>query len=144
MPQLPKSARECHIIPDLASYSLISVVKLCEAGCEVSFTKWSIGVEVRYRGQKIIKGSKCTRTGLWMVPLSSPPDTTTTSRIKQQSTNKCNSSNELYAGNLYKTSSQAELAMYHHQSLGSPPKTTFLKAIKRHTNLYSTLPGLSY
>ena len=44
MPQLPKSARECHIILDLASYSLISVVKLCEAGCEVSFTKWGIGV----------------------------------------------------------------------------------------------------
>ena len=44
MPQLTKSARECHIIPDLASYSLISVVKLCEAGCEVSFTKWGIGV----------------------------------------------------------------------------------------------------
>ena len=37
MPQLPKSGRECHIIPDLASYSLISVVKLCKAGCEVSF-----------------------------------------------------------------------------------------------------------
>ena len=57
MPQLPRSARECHIIPDLASYSLISVVKLCEAGCEVSFKKWVIGVEFRYRGQMIIKGS---------------------------------------------------------------------------------------
>ena len=115
MPKLPKSARECHIIPDLASYSLISVVKLWEAGCEVSFTKWGIGVEVRYRVQLFIKGSKCTRTGLWMVPLSSRTDTTTSSIIKQPSTNKCNSSNELYAGNLYKTSSQAELAMYHHQ-----------------------------
>ena len=91
IPKLPKSARECHIIPDLASYSLISVVKLCEAGCEVSFTKWGIGVEVRYRGQTIIKGSKCTRTGIWMVLLSSPPDTTTSLRVKQQSTNKCNS-----------------------------------------------------
>ena len=79
-----------------------------------------------------------------MVPLSSPPDTTTSSRIKQQSTNKCNSSNELYAGNLYKTSSQAELAMYHHQSLGSPPKSTLLQAIKRHPDLYSTFPGLNY
>ena len=69
MPQLPKSARECHIIPDLASYSLISVVKLCEAGCEVSFKTLGIGVEVRYRGRLIIKGSKFTRTGLWMVPL---------------------------------------------------------------------------
>ena len=77
IPQLPKNARVCHIIPDLASYSLISVVKLCEAGCEVSFTKWGIGVEVRYRGRLIIKGSKCTRTGLCMVPLSSPPSTAT-------------------------------------------------------------------
>ena len=32
MQQLPKSARECHIIPDLASYSLISVVKLRKEG----------------------------------------------------------------------------------------------------------------
>ena len=84
IPQLIKSARECHIILDLASYSLISVVKLCEAECEVSFTKLVIGVEVRYRGQTIIKGSKCTRTGLWIVPLSSPPDTTTSSRSKKQ------------------------------------------------------------
>ena len=84
MPQLPQNARECHIIPYLASYSLISVVKLCEAGCEVSFTKWVIGVEVRYRGQLIIKGSKCTRPGLWIVPLSSPPSTTTSSSMEQQ------------------------------------------------------------
>ena len=34
--------------------------------------------------------------------------------------------------------------MYHHQSLGSPPKTTLLQAIKRNPNLYSTLPGLKY
>ena len=144
MPKLPKSARGCHIIPDLTSYSLILVVKLCEAGCEVSFTKWGIGVEVRYRGHMIIKGSKCTRTGLWMVPLSIPPDTTTSSRIKQQSTNKCTSSNKLYAGNLYEASSQAELSMYHHQSLGSPPKSTLLHAIKRYPDLYSTFPGLNY
>ena len=109
-----------------------------------SLDVWGIGVEVRYRGQTIIKGSKCTRAVLWMVPLSSPKYTTTSSRSNQQSTNKCNSSNELYAGNLHKTSSQAELAMYHHQSLGSPPKTTLLQAIKRHPNLYSTFPGLNY
>ena len=79
-----------------------------------------------------------------MVPLSIPPDTTTSSRSNQQSTNKCSSANKLYAGNLYETSSQAELAMYHHQSLGSPPKSTLLKAIKTHPNLYSTFPGLNY
>ena len=110
----------------------------------MSFTKWGIGVEVRYRGQLIIKFSKCTSTCLWMVPLSSPPGTTTASSIKQQSTNNYNPSNELYAGNLCETSSQEELDMYHHQSLGSPPKSTLLQAIKRHPDLYSTFPGLNY
>ena len=38
LPQLPKRAREGHIIPGLASHSLMSVVKLCNAGCEVIFT----------------------------------------------------------------------------------------------------------
>ena len=79
-----------------------------------------------------------------MVPLSSPPGTTTSSSIKQQSTNNCNPSNELYAGNLCETSLQAELVMYHHQSLGSPQKSTLLQAIRRHPDLYSTLPGSNY
>ena len=34
--------------------------------------------------------------------------------------------------------------MYHHQSLGSPPKSTLLQVIKRHPYLYSTFPGLNY
>ena len=147
MPQLPKIARVCHIIPDLASYSLILVLKLCEAGCEVSFTKWGIGVEVRYRGRLIITGSKFTRTGLWMVPLSIYPSTATSSIIKQESLNNCSPqypSYELYAGSLCETSLKAELAMYHHQSLGSPPKSNLLQAIRRHPDLYSTFPGLNY
>ena len=89
---------------------------------------------------------KCTRTGLWMVPLSSPPSTATSSIMKQESLNNCspqNPSYELYAGNLCETSSKAELDMYHHQSLGSPPKSTLLQAIRRHPDLYSTFPGLN-
>ena len=34
--------------------------------------------------------------------------------------------------------------MYHHQSLGSPPKSTLLQAFKRHPDLFSTFPGLNY
>ena len=39
LPLLPTKARLGHIIPGLASHSLLSVVKLCNAGCEVTFTK---------------------------------------------------------------------------------------------------------
>ena len=147
MPQLAKSSRVCHIIPDLASYSLISVVKLCEAGCKVLFTNWGIGVEVRYRGRLILTRSKLKRTGLWMVPLSSSPSTATSSIMKQESLNICSPQYppyELYAGNLCETSSKTELAMYHHQSLGSPSKSTLLQSIRRHPYLYSTFPGLNY
>ncbi len=36
---LPKNARVAHVIPGLASHLLLSVVRLCNAGCKVIFTK---------------------------------------------------------------------------------------------------------
>ena len=39
IPELPASARIAHVMPGLASHSLLSVVKLCNAGCDVAFTK---------------------------------------------------------------------------------------------------------
>ena len=67
IPELPDNARIGHIIPGLASHSLLSAVKLCNAGCEVSFTK--IECIVKYRGRVVLKGHKCSKTGMWMVPL---------------------------------------------------------------------------
>ena len=67
--QLPEKARYAHKMPGLASHSLISVIKLCDAGCEVKFTK--IGCEISYRGRTIICGRKCKRSGLWMIPIDS-------------------------------------------------------------------------
>ena len=43
--QLPTRAREGHIIPVLASHSLMSAVKICNAGCEVIFTKFDCQVK---------------------------------------------------------------------------------------------------
>ena len=68
LPKLPTKARLGHIIPGLASHSLLLVVKLCNAGCEVTFNK--IGCIVKYRGNIVLAGNKCTKTGLWMVPVS--------------------------------------------------------------------------
>jgi hypothetical protein len=63
---LPAGARAAHIIPGLASHSLLSVVTMY-AGCTVTFTK--INCTITYRGRTIICGHKCTHTGLWMIPL---------------------------------------------------------------------------
>ena len=42
------------------------------------------------------------------------------------------------------TYSQAELAMYHHQLLGNPPKDTLLRALRKHPTQFETFPGLTY
>ena len=64
IPRLPRAARLGHVIPGLSTHSLISVVTLCNAGCEVLFTK--IDVTVKHRGSIVLTGKKCTRTGLLM------------------------------------------------------------------------------
>jgi hypothetical protein len=64
---LPAGAQAAHIIPGLASHSLLSVVIMYNAGCTVTFTK--INCTIVYRGRRIVCGHKCTKTGLWMVPL---------------------------------------------------------------------------
>ncbi len=63
----PQKAQLAHVIPGLASHLLLSVVCLCNAGCKVTFTK--IECCVKYRGQIILQGYKCLKSGLWMVNL---------------------------------------------------------------------------
>ena len=68
LPQLPRARREAHIVPELASHSLVSVVKLCNAGYEVDIK--DILYEIRNRGEIIVQCSKDVCTGLWMMPLT--------------------------------------------------------------------------
>ena len=70
LPDLTVKVREVHIILGISYRSLLSVVNLCSAGCGVNFTK--IGCYVKYRDKIVMKGDKCTKTGLYMVPLSEP------------------------------------------------------------------------
>ena len=43
VPDLPARARNAHILPGI-KHSLLSIVRLCNAGCEVIFGKWGIDV----------------------------------------------------------------------------------------------------
>ena len=69
VPGLPTAARNAHVIPGI-KHSLLSIVRLSNAGCEVKFHKWGIGVEVRYRGKVIMEDRKSTINGLWYVPIT--------------------------------------------------------------------------
>ena len=66
-PLLPQRARGRHIIPALSQQSLLSVVKLCEIGCRVTF-QHDFCV-VHYKGKIMMYGPKCLITKLWLVPI---------------------------------------------------------------------------
>ena len=57
VPGLPPSARYAHVIPGIR-HSLLSIVRLCNAGCEVIFGRWGLNVEVRYKGRMIMRAKK--------------------------------------------------------------------------------------
>ena len=144
LPALPAKACIAHIIPGLASHSLLSVVKLCNAGCAVEFTK--IACTVRYGGRVVLIGKKCAKTGLWMVPVSDQakapseePHGTPTEVLNHLS--HAARTNEMMM-DIYPTSSPADLAQYLHQILCSPPKSTLLKAIRNIQ--FRSIPGLAY
>ena len=66
--QLPIAARIAYIITGLASHSLMSVVKLCDAGYKVEMKEFLC--KIQYNGINIIKCSKYKQLGLWMIPLT--------------------------------------------------------------------------
>jgi hypothetical protein len=132
LPGLPSAARLAHIIPGLASHSLISVVTICNAGCDVFFTK--IGCTITYWGRTIMCGNKCTRTGLWMIPLQADSQPTTTTTPPRSIT--------AMAAIVAATSSAGDHARYIHQALCSPTAASLLSALARSTEL-ATIPGLT-
>ena len=70
IPGLPPRARYAHVIPGIR-HSLLSIVRLCNAGCEVIFGRWGLNVEVWYKGKIVMKAKKSTVNGLWYVPITS-------------------------------------------------------------------------
>ena len=141
LPQLPTWVREGHIIPGLASHSLMSVVKLCNAGCEVTLT--DIDCQIKHLGRIVLRGSKFTRKGLWMIKLTNTAKATPSIRNPHQIQTEntlFQPTTEHIINNVTPTSSKPVLVMYHHQTLGSLPVPTIAKAC--HNNQLNTFLGL--
>ena len=68
IPGSPPGARYAHVIPGI-KHSLLSIVRLCNPGCEIVFGRWGLNVEVRYRGKIVLRGSKSTYTVLQVITL---------------------------------------------------------------------------
>jgi hypothetical protein len=64
---LPHQARQAHILPGLVYNSLISVGKLCDNECSVTFTQDQ--VTVSRNGKDVMYGSRDPKSRLWRVNL---------------------------------------------------------------------------
>ena len=72
IPNLPAAGKLAHVVPGLQNFSLVSVVKWCNAGCRVITT--DVACEVFFKGHRVIQCKKCTRTGVWTMPLADDND----------------------------------------------------------------------
>ena len=131
-PDIPAEARVGQIVPQLKRNALISVVKLCNAGCEVHF-KHNCCL-VLYRGNLIMYGVCCPQLERWLILLK-------TQHLWHLKNDKKTRRTTFSINNAFHTSSQQQLIEYLHQCFLSPTKTTLLKAIKN-DNLLG-VPGLT-
>ena len=116
-PGLSKQAAETFIYPDLQSASLISVGKLCDDGCHVTF--YDDRVDAIKHNKLVLQGYRNRKDGLWDVPIPTASNHAETSSI-------INYANVIIPAD----KSIKELINYFGACLFSPPKSTFLQAAK--------------
>jgi hypothetical protein len=114
LPSLPHASRQAHILPVLAEHSLLSMGKICDSGCTVTFT--ATKVAVKNSATKILTGQRDKESGLWRAPLENS--------ISLQG------APEHYAQNVYEQKSIQDTITYLYACCFSPVKDTWLKAIQ--------------
>ena len=122
IPELPTAARESHLFPALKGTSLISIPKLCDAGCIAIFDKQKVTIKLKQSHKVTLQGTRCPITGLWKIPITTNPVTHMANSVTQPQTT-------------------AELVQFSHATLGSPPLSSFKAAIKKH--MLQGFPGLT-
>jgi hypothetical protein len=119
---LPPQERQAHILPGLGHNSLISVGKLCDNGCSVTFTQEQ--VTVSRNGKCVMYGSRDPKSRLWQVDLKK--------RFETQQV-QCNHAHD--------NSNQKYLTNYLHTACFSLVKSTWIRAITNGN--FTSWPGLT-
>lgn len=127
LPQLPRQARSCHKFNDI-SIPLISVPKLCEAGCTVDFQQDTVTINDK-QGTTLVTGRRYPYRNLYMIDI---PSGTPTPLLANTMT---------MASNAYTIRPMKKVMQYLHATAGFPPLKTFIAAIER--NAYLSWPRLN-
>eukprot|EP00804_Cyclotella_cryptica_P019007 CCRYP_006480-RA/>CCRYP_006480-RA protein AED:0.25 eAED:0.14 QI:0/0/0/1/1/1/2/0/936 len=126
---LPPEAKQGHVIPGMKGHTLVSLVQLCNAGCNLCMDKNELVIS--YNNREVMRGIKCPRTGLWLLPLSNQGQAKATYlHLPAHS-----------MSNVYHTSTRAEWIQYPHQACFSPTLSSWCKAIDN--DQFMSFPGLT-
>ena len=118
LPQLPPQACHVHVVPGLASMSLLAMGPLCDARCMIEFDATT--VHVWLQEQLVLQGSRAP-PGLWIFQL--PTSDTTMPLTNNAITTQVNSA--------IGAPKAVELVAYAHATLFSPALDTLEKALRR-------------
>ncbi len=120
-------AMPAHVLPEL-SHSLISIGKLCDAGCTATFDAKK--VVITHNQDEILTGKRNTQ-GLWMLPTTHPTTSTQVPRFD----------NRPQAHFSIHDAMIPDIVKFLHLTLYSPTKSTLLAAIRN--NHFVGWPGLT-
>ena len=127
LPHLPLTTRQVHIVPDLASHTLVSIGQLCDAGCHVSFT--ATNMIVSYAKQIVLTGLRTPITRLWQFTMPTQAEPTSPEPIAETPLAAIGSA------------MPAELIRFAHAALFSPVLSTLEEALKK--GYLTNFPGLT-
>jgi hypothetical protein len=127
MPQLPLTARQAHIFPDLSNSALLSIGQFCDNRYEARFTKHSVTID--QNNTIVLKGTR-DPNGLWNLNLN---DQSPSAPASQQLSHAAN--------NVYELQNKQDIVRYLHQACCSPVPSTWIKAIE--AGHFTTWSGLT-
>ena len=123
LPQHIQKATEGHVLPQLHKHSIMSLGKLCDAGCTCTLN--TNNAVITYQGTTVMEGIR-KENGLWyLVTNKSTRTNTATNQLCYQTRNDVNSLTNVYQAKRIK-----EAMQFLHAALWSPAKATLLQAIK--------------
>jgi hypothetical protein len=144
LPDLPPAARQVHIVPALASHTLISIGQFCDAGCEVTFS--ASHATVTYKHRCILLGTRNPITNLWHFDMPTPPPMPPPyeplpAANGSTTTSECVLVPCEYVLAAIGSATPAECVAFAHASLFSPALSTLATALQK--GYINNFPGLS-
>ena len=130
---LNEAARELDILPDLKHNSLLSVVKLADAGYTTIFhvgdggvtVHWANDIHIRVDKKAILQGWRDKASGLWRVPIKPNVENENTDTLVIDRPAPSHA-----AHNVYELPTIEQTVRYLHGALGFPTKATLVKVIR--------------